>query len=65
MYYNGTTPLDIGGPETCALSSSQSNGFYTLVVNQPPNSASYQVNFSGSQMTLSSGGRTIVTLTKQ
>ncbi len=65
MYYNGTTPLDIGGPETCALSSSQTGGYYTLTVRQPPNQASYQVSFSGNTMVLSSGGGTIVTLTKQ
>ncbi|TFD13138.1 hypothetical protein [Cryobacterium sp. TMT4-10] len=65
MYYNGTTPLDIGGGMTCTLSDTKSNGFYTLVVSQPPNQASYQVRFDGDDMVMSSGGVDIVTLTKQ
>jgi hypothetical protein len=64
MYYHGTTPLDIGGPETCALSSSETDGHYTLTVRQPPNQASYQLTLSGETMVMSSGGATIVTLTK-
>ena len=65
MYYNGTTPLDIGGGMTCTLSDAESDGYYTLVVSQPPNQASYQVMFDGDDMVMSSGGVDIVTLTKQ
>lgn len=66
MYYNGTAPLDIGGPETCTLSSSTSNGAYTLVVQQSPNTMSYRATFSGNTLDLSTmTGIHIVTLTKQ
>lgn len=53
MYYNNGTPLDIGGPMTCAYSGS------SLVVSQPPNQITYSVSFSGEQMTLTSGGTTV------
>jgi len=67
MYYDGTTPLDIGGPMTCVLSQNESNGYYILVVRQPPNQASYQVRFSGDNtMTMyTSANLKIVTLTRQ
>jgi hypothetical protein len=65
MYYNGKAPLDIGGPETCTLSSAAANGFYSLVVRQSPNQASYQVKFDGDKMTMSLGGQDSVTLTRQ
>lgn len=67
MYYNGTSPLDIGGPMSCTLSQRQANGYYLLVVRQPPNQSSYQVKFSDSDtMTLyTSGSVKIVTLTRQ
>lgn len=65
MYYNGGQPLDIGGPMSCALSSGQTDGYYTLVVTQPPNQASYQVEFNGDTMTLLNGGVEIVVLTRQ
>lgn len=65
MYYNGTTPLDIGGGMTCTLSDSESGGYYQMVVSQPPNQITYQVKFSGDSMTLVSGGQEIVTLTRQ
>jgi hypothetical protein len=67
MYYNGTTPLDIGGPMTCTLSQNQSNGYYVLVVRQPPNQASYAVRFSGDDsMTMyTSANLKIVTLARQ
>jgi hypothetical protein len=65
MYYNGTEPLDIGGPMTCALSSSDASGYFSLIVRQPPNQATYEVQFADNTMTLSSGGTEIVTLTKQ
>lgn len=67
MHYNGTTPLDIGGPMTCTLSQSHSNGYYVLVVHQPPNQASYAVRFSGDNtMTMyGSANLKIVTLTRE
>ena len=66
MYYNGKVPLDIGGPETCALSGSDSSGPYKLVVRQAPNQETFDVAFgTDNTMTLSLGGTEIVTLTKQ
>lgn len=65
MYYNGGQLLDIGGGMTCTLSSSESGGYYTMVVQQPPNQISYQVAFDGDTMTLLSGGTEVVTLTRQ
>ncbi|MET0930600.1 MAG: hypothetical protein ABWX74_13855 [Aeromicrobium sp.] len=67
MYYNGTEPLDIGGGMLCMLSEAETDGYYTLVVRQPPNQASYRVQFDGDDaMTLlTSGGGEIVTLTRQ
>lgn len=48
MLYSGGKPLDIGGGMSCSLSDKKgSNGRYSLVVSQPPNEASYQVEFSG------------------
>lgn len=48
MFYSGGKPLDIGGGMSCSLSEKKSsNGRYSLVVSQPPNQASYQVEFSG------------------
>lgn len=65
MYWNNGSPLDIGGPMRCALGSQQaSDGSYTLVVQQPPNQASYPVTFHGNSFTLVSGGVSIV-LTRQ
>ena len=65
MYYNGATPLDIGGPMTCTLSDTETDGHYALVVQQSPNQATYDAEFDGDTMVLSSGGVDIVTLTKQ
>lgn len=65
MYYNGKAPLDIGGPETCTLSSAATNGYYSLVVRQPPNQATYQVKIDGNKMTMMLGGQDSVTLTRQ
>lgn len=65
MYYNGATVLDIGGPETCTLSSTSTGGYYSLVVRQAPNQITYQVAIDGDTMTLTSGGQEIVTLTRQ
>ncbi len=66
MYYlSPGKALDIGGPMTCALSSGQTGGYYTLVVSQPPNQASYQVAFSGNTMTILNSGQPLVVLTKQ
>lgn len=48
MFYNGGKPLDIGGGMTCSLSDKKgTNGRYTLVVSQPPNQSTYQVEFNG------------------
>lgn len=67
MYYNNGQPLDIGGGMTCTLSETATNGFYTLVVRQPPNEITYRVSFDGDDaMTLHNGaGQPIVTLTRQ
>lgn len=65
MYYNAGKVLDIGGPETCTLSSGSQDGMYSLVVRQPPNQETLGVKFSGNTMTLYSSGQKIVTLTKQ
>ncbi|WP_412537957.1 hypothetical protein R8Z50_19040 [Longispora sp. K20-0274] len=47
FYYNGTTPLDIGGPMTCVLSSKpDTQNRYTLTVTQRPNRDTYKVEFS-------------------
>lgn len=58
MYYNGAKVLDIGGAETCTLSSES-------IVRQPPNQETLQVKFDGDTMTLYSSGSELVTLTKQ
>lgn len=48
MFYTGGKPLDIGGGMSCSLSDKKgSNGRYSLIVSQPPNEASYQVEFHG------------------
>ena len=48
MFYSQGKPLDIGGGMTCSLSTKALNGGkYSLVVSQPPNQASYLVDFSG------------------
>jgi hypothetical protein len=48
MFYSGGKPLDIGGGMSCSLSEKKgADGRYSLVVSQPPNQASYQVEFSG------------------
>lgn len=65
MYYNNGSPLDIGGPMSCALGSQQSSdGSYLLVVTQAPNQASYPVLFDGDSFTLYSGNQAI-TMTRQ
>ena len=65
MYYNNGTPLDIGGPMSCALGSQQrSDGSYLLVVTQAPNQASYPILFDGDSFTLYSGSQAI-TMTRQ
>ena len=65
MYYNGGKVLDIGGPETCSLSQNATDGYYSLVVRQPPNQETLQVKFDRTTMTVSSAGSELVTLTKQ
>ncbi|VXC14978.1 conserved exported hypothetical protein [Arthrobacter sp. 9AX] len=48
MLYSGGKPLDIGGGMSCSLSEKEGpNGRYSLIVTQPPNEASYQVQFEG------------------
>jgi len=65
MYYNNGSPLDIGGPMSCALGSQRrSDGSYLLVVTQAPNQASYPVVFDGNSFTLYSGNQAI-TMTQQ
>lgn len=65
MYWNNGTPLDIGGPMQCTLGSQQaSDGSYALVVQQPPNQATYIVTFHRGNFTLVSGG-VAITLTRQ
>lgn len=65
MYYNQGSPLDIGGPMSCALGSEQrSDGSYLLVVTQAPNQATYPVLFDGNTFTLYSGDQSI-TMTRQ
>lgn len=67
MYYSGGEPLDIGGGMTCSLSDKKaSNDRYSLVVSQPPNQASFQVEFSGSDSaTVYSGSTKLFTMTRQ
>jgi len=65
MYYNVGKVLDIGGPETCTLSSEEHNGYYDLIVRQPPNQETLQVSVQDSTMTLHSNGTELVILTKQ
>ncbi|GAB3587013.1 hypothetical protein [Calidifontibacter terrae] len=48
IYYDHGKPLDIGGGMTCSLGSTKdSNDRYALAVNQPPNSETLYVSFSG------------------
>lgn len=67
MYYNGGSPLDIGGGMTCQLGEKSSDGTYLLVVRQPPNERSYAVRFDGNDtaVLLGSSGDAIVTLERQ
>ncbi len=66
MYYNQGRPLDIGNVATCQLSSSPGDdGSYTLVVEQAPNRASYDVRFNGDDQMTVDFGRTSVTLVRQ
>jgi uncharacterized protein (DUF2147 family) len=61
MFYNGSAPLDIGGGMTCSLSTAKgSDGRYSLVVSQPPNKATYAVEFESKDVATvfsSSGAR--------
>ncbi|MDO5863456.1 MULTISPECIES: hypothetical protein [Paenarthrobacter] len=67
MYYSGGKPLDIGGGMTCSLSDKKdSKGRYSLVVSQPPNQATFQVEFSGNDSaTLYSGSNKLFTMARQ
>lgn len=62
MYWNNGQPLDIGGGMTCTLNEAGN----LLVVEQPPNTAQYDVSFSDADtVVLSQNGSTVVTLTRQ
>lgn len=68
IYYNGTTPLDIGGQMTCALGDKKdANGAYRLVVRQPPNQETLLVTFTDPDTVelATSSGEPITTLTRQ
>lgn len=66
MYYNRGEPLDIGGGMMCTLGDAKSSdGSYTLVVEQPPNSARYSVTFQGDNTLVIDTGPKKVTLTRQ
>ncbi|MBT8162561.1 MULTISPECIES: hypothetical protein [Arthrobacter] len=68
MYYNGSTPLDIGGGMSCSLSDKKgSDGRYSLVVSQPPNQASYEVEFNGNDTATvySSSGSRLYSMARQ
>ncbi|WP_437770475.1 hypothetical protein [Arthrobacter sp. KNU40] len=67
MFYNGTKPLDIGGGMSCSFSTKKdANGRYSLVVSQPPNEASYTVDFTASDTAAVYSGTTkIYTMTRQ
>ncbi|WP_043805723.1 hypothetical protein [Paenarthrobacter aurescens] len=67
MYYSGGQPLDIGGGMTCSLSDNKgSNGRYSLVVSQPPNQATFQVEFGGNDSaTVYSGSKKLFTMARQ
>ncbi len=66
MYYNSGAPLDIGGGMTCTLGSTASaSGTYTLVVEQPPNQATYAVTFDDADTMRFTSGGTTITLQRQ
>lgn len=65
MYYNGRSPLDIGGPMTCVLGLKSGNGNFTMLVRQSPNEHTYRVTFDGDLMTLSDSNGVLVNLTRQ
>ena len=46
MYYNAGEPLDIGGPMSCSFSEEEDGeGRHALVVQQPPNQQTLEVEF--------------------
>lgn len=65
MYYADGRPLDIGGSATCVLGSEGAGGGYPLVVEQPPNRASYDVTFDGEDTMVLDTGAGTVTLTRR
>lgn len=65
MYYHRGEPLDIGGAATCTLSEGETDGSYTLVVQQPPNQSSYQATFDGDDTMLVDTGPRTITMTRQ
>lgn len=67
MYYNQGKPLDIGGGMLCTLGEKTDDGTYLLLVQQPPNERTYQVQFKGDDtaVLMSKSGEPIVTLIRQ
>lgn len=68
MYYNGGKPLDIGGGMSCSVASEKgSDGRYSLVVSQPPNQASYSLDFTSKDAVTvyDSSGTAIYSMTRQ
>lgn len=67
MYYSQGAPLDIGGPMTCSMGESANDkGRYTLVVSQPPNTATYTLDFADDDhVTVYQGGSEVVRLSRQ
>lgn len=67
MYYAGGEPLDIGGGMTCSLSNVKNEqGRFSLVVSQPPNQATFTVEFdSKNQATVySSSGSKLYSMSR-
>lgn len=67
IYYSDGKPLDIGGGMTCSLGSNKTNGRYPLQVDQPPNSETLYISFSGDRhaTVYDSAGTQLLTMTRQ
>jgi hypothetical protein len=68
MFYSHGEPLDIGGPMSCSMSSKKSgNGRYSLVVTQPPNQATFSIEFDGDDKATvyDSAGNRLYTMTRR
>lgn len=63
----GWVSVDIGGPQSCSLSSSKNSaGRYTLNVSQPPNERTLSIeNLGDGKIKVYDGGAVLWTLTKQ